>query len=1006
MRLFPTTFSFVVAMMLVSAIWSDYADAATSTYDTLGRIKHVEYADGSIIDWIYDTNGNILDRIVNRPIELTLTVDPPGAGTVTGAGRFRRNTSTALTATAGSAFVFAAWKRQDGTVLSTIPTYTHTVTTAETLVAHFSPPAPEIVIEDPSTTPAIDLVDGVSNIAFAVPALAYKTLTIRNTGSAPLTNLATSFTGVAAGDFTVSSLQSTIAPAGSATIQLQFRPRGLGIRSATLHIASNDTDESPFDITLTVPGVRADLSALSTSHGSISPAFNTAQTSYDLTLPTTQGYVSVTATAIDSGSTLTVNGIVSQSGKPSVSVPLSGTSNVITVLVTGYQGVITQSYVINVSRVPSSSGELDTTFGNGGKVRLDFGSSNDLAYAMALAPDGGCVLVGRTKDNNQSDFALVKVTASGSPDPTFGIGGLIQTMVGPQQNQEEVAHSIVFQPDGKFLVGGFVDLLGNKDLAVMRWSANNMVDGIFGGGARQIMPAGSLDDDVRGIVVQPDGKIMIVGYGYQSYANNDIVVVRLNTDGWTDNSFGTNGKVVIDYTGSYDNAYACALQADGKILVAGSRYVGGKDVLYVLRLTTAGVPDSTFGVSGAVTTPLTSEATATSLVVQSDGKIVVGGHTGSSGSNNFVLARYNQGGSLDSSFGFDGIVTTDFGFGDDAIQGLVLLPDGRFIAGGWMTSASGDHDMAAACYTATGDLDASFGTGGKAVVSFGNGDDRAMGITRNSDGSIMLGGYSHNGSNYDFALAKLASVSSAPAIPEIEVEAPLGTPVATGVELRYPALPVASTSELTVKIANLGTQALTGVSVSFTGTNASDFTSPNQLSTSVVAGGNTSFVVRFTPSAPGVRSALMRIASNDADESIYEIMLQGEGLNATQSWRQQYFQITSNSGDAADDATPMQDGIPNLMKFATGLDPTKSGKQPGELSRVADGITFTYTRSKAAVADAVQFTVEWSDDLSGSSWSTAGVSEAITDEVTRERVTVTIPVGNSQRRFVRLKVSR
>jgi hypothetical protein len=126
------------------------ASAATPTYDAEGRLVRVTYADGSTIDYPRDSNGSQLDRIVTRPVELTLTVDPPGSGTVTGAGRFPRNTTSALTATAGGAFVFVAWKRPDGTILSDNPSYAHLIASTETLVATFATLSPPLISEHPA----------------------------------------------------------------------------------------------------------------------------------------------------------------------------------------------------------------------------------------------------------------------------------------------------------------------------------------------------------------------------------------------------------------------------------------------------------------------------------------------------------------------------------------------------------------------------------------------------------------------------------------------------------------------------------------------------------------------------------------------------------------------------------------------------------------------------------------------------------------------------------------
>lgn len=139
----------VIFVLLLWFFAGSYVNASTATYDADGRLIRVTYADGSTIDYPRDSNGNQLDRIVTRPVELTITVDPPGSGTVTGAGRYPHNTQQSLTATAGSAFVFVAWKRPDGTILSDNPSYAHLIASTETLVAAFATLSPPLISEHP-----------------------------------------------------------------------------------------------------------------------------------------------------------------------------------------------------------------------------------------------------------------------------------------------------------------------------------------------------------------------------------------------------------------------------------------------------------------------------------------------------------------------------------------------------------------------------------------------------------------------------------------------------------------------------------------------------------------------------------------------------------------------------------------------------------------------------------------------------------------------------------------
>ena len=130
-------------------------------------------------------------------------------------------------------------------------------------------------------------------------------------------------------------------------------------------------------------------------------------------------------------------------------------------------------------------------------------------------------------------------------------------------------------------------------------------------------------------------------------------------------------------------------------------------------------------------------------------------------------------------------------------------------------------------------------------------------------------------------------------------------------------------------------------------------------------------------------------------------------LTESEKWRQQYFGSPANAGEGADDVAPQNDEVVNLMKFATGMNPTQPGRMPGVLTRNGSVLEFVYSRAKAAVIDGMAFTVEWSDTLAGGSWSTTGVVETVPGEDTAtQQILVTLPAGNNGKRYVRLRVAR
>ncbi len=191
-----------------------------------------------------------------------------------------------------------------------------------------------------------------------------------------------------------------------------------------------------------------------------------------------------------------------------------------------------------------------------------------------------------------------------------------------------------------------------------------------------------------------------------------------------------------------------AIQSDGKIVVA-EPYNNGSDLDFaVARYNSDGSLDTSFDGDGKVTTDIDSGDAALAMVIQSDGKILLAGYGG--GYKYFALARYNSDGSLDNTFGTGGKVTTDIGGSYDLVYDIAIQSDGKIIVTG--DSYNGNYDFALARYTSNGSLDLSFDGDGKVTTPIGGGNDYAYDIAIQSDGKIVVAGYSDNGSNDDFAL--------------------------------------------------------------------------------------------------------------------------------------------------------------------------------------------------------------------------------------------------------------
>jgi uncharacterized delta-60 repeat protein len=350
-----------------------------------------------------------------------------------------------------------------------------------------------------------------------------------------------------------------------------------------------------------------------------------------------------------------------------------------------------------------NAGDLDPTFGDGGKVITEFpGSGGQYGFSVALQPDGRIVAAG----GSAGGFALARYNSDGSLDSSFGQNGTVTTSFG---GNLENASSVALQSDGRIVAAGYT------------WPPGTL-------GAR-------------------------------------FALARYNTDGSLDTSFGTDGKVITSFGGAYSEAFSVAVQADGRIVAAGTGSSGDAPRFALARYNSDGSLDTSFGSGGLVTTSFggSGDDLIQGMTLQPDGRIVaVGFATPVSGSATFALARYNSDGSLDTSFGSGGLVTTSFLGMFDRAQSVAVQPDGRIVAAGFTQVGYLDYNFALARYNSDGSLDGSFGTDGKVLTSFGGSyfDAEAYSVALQTDGRIVAAGFGYVGFTSQFGVARYNSDGS------------------------------------------------------------------------------------------------------------------------------------------------------------------------------------------------------------------------------------------------------
>jgi uncharacterized delta-60 repeat protein len=440
------------------------------------------------------------------------------------------------------------------------------------------------------------------------------------------------------------------------------------------------------------------------------------------------------------------------------------------------------------------AGDLDTTFGSGGKVNTNFGQADFNINSQIVQADGKILLCGQIENSSVYYGFIIRLNADGSLDATFNTNGktINETIDGFDK--------ISLQADGKIVVGGnknsdvalarynangtldttfdtdgmvfsttaatssrnFIDLdiqtdgkivvlsefnSGSQDFRVLRYSSNGALDTTFGNNGSITTDIGNTEFP-KSIVVQSDGKILVGGTTYSSTFENPFIA-RYNSSGLLDNTFNSNGRRIYSLTGAtYNKMSNLAVQADGKILFYCKSFISSSPKILLVRLNSSSSFDTTFDSDGIAiaTSPSNFTGNNAKLRIQADGKYTLFTtiqSTVNSVSNNDILGmRFNTSGTLDTTFDTDGILTLAYfslndNFGDFNCFGSSIILSGNtqenVILG----------KIAVVKLTSTGGFDTTFDTDGKLFFTFPYGaGDYVYTSEIQSDGKILVGGTS------------------------------------------------------------------------------------------------------------------------------------------------------------------------------------------------------------------------------------------------------------------------
>jgi len=402
-------------------------------------------------------------------------------------------------------------------------------------------------------------------------------------------------------------------------------------------------------------------------------------------------------------------------------------------------------FLVAGAAAPASSapGDPDPAFGTQGVALSSFG--DDGILAMALQPNGRILTA--TLAEAGSDRATLRITrflTGGTVDSSFGNAGVASVALDAEK-LSTLRAMLRQDSDGKLVLAGG----SPSGFSVTRLTTAGALDAGYGsGGTANTKIAG--DDEAFALAQQGDGKVVAAGSADDGL-DSDFAVVRYTTGGQPDASFSGDGIATVEFGGN-DRALAVAVQAsDGAIVIAGSTGGSNGDIA-VARLTSTGAPDNGFGTGGKVTTAVsTKEDAAWAVLVQPDGKIVVAGEA----DEDVVLLRYTSAGVLDPGFGNGGIARTEVASGpSDGARALVRQADDKLVAAG-TSQAGAAGDFAVVRYTAAGQPDTSFGSGGIATTSVAaTFDEELTSLLLQDDGNLLAGGLSEDGATSYQAMAR------------------------------------------------------------------------------------------------------------------------------------------------------------------------------------------------------------------------------------------------------------
>jgi uncharacterized delta-60 repeat protein len=393
---------------------------------------------------------------------------------------------------------------------------------------------------------------------------------------------------------------------------------------------------------------------------------------------------------------------------------------------------------------------IDVTFGDKGKTIVPVSTGSDFAWATAVYPDGKILLGGASHNGSDYDFAFVRLNSNGLVDNTFGANGIKTFSLGTSNDR---ITTVAIRADGKIVAGGYSESGSTFAYAIMRLNVDGSIDTGFGKSGFVTDLIGDTYFYCVGLALQPDNKIVVAGSVWNG-SDYDLAAARFTESGSLDNTFSDDGISSKNFMGSNDYAHSLALLSDGRIVVAGQMATSNAGFMMVMRLNADGTPDNGLIPNGASTLTFSQGTSkALSVAVASDNSMWLVGSVYNGANSDIAIGKMTSAGQFDGSFGNNGTLVIPFENNDDWGQDVLIQPNGKVIIGGY-TENNADDDFVLIRLNSNGTFDNTFNQNGILQYSISSLGDACYTMAFQPDGKLIAAGEAKNSEGWDFLVAR------------------------------------------------------------------------------------------------------------------------------------------------------------------------------------------------------------------------------------------------------------